>query len=60
LKARKETGKRENGAGKVVQDTTFREGKKLFSPALKVPRQCLIVLLAEIRLREGDALGAKR
>jgi hypothetical protein len=36
-----------------VSDTTFRW-------ALKVPRQCPLVLLLEVRLTEGKALGSEQ
>jgi hypothetical protein len=29
-------------------------------PALKVPRQCPLVLLVEIHLREGNSLGSEK
>jgi hypothetical protein len=32
-------------------------GKKIFSPVLKVPRQCSLVLPAEVRFKEGEGLG---
>jgi hypothetical protein len=32
-------------------------GRKIL--ALKVPRQCPLVLLVEVRLREGKALGSQ-
>jgi hypothetical protein len=35
-------------------------GKILFSPVLKVPRQCPLVLPVEVRLREGKALGSEK
>jgi hypothetical protein len=31
-----------------------------FSPALKVPRQCPLVLLIDVCLREDEALGSKK
>jgi hypothetical protein len=42
----------------AVRDTTSKGwgGKKYFSPVLKVPRQCPLVLLVKARLREGEAL----
>jgi hypothetical protein len=42
-----------------VSDTTFNGRQKHF-PALKVPMQCLLVLLVHIRLREGKALGSEK
>jgi hypothetical protein len=33
--------------------------QKVF-PALKVPRQCPFVLLVEVRLKEGKALGSEK
>jgi hypothetical protein len=35
-----------------MSDTTFK-GRTKFFPALKVPRQCPLVLLVGVRLREG-------
>jgi hypothetical protein len=29
-------------------------------PGLKVPRQCPLILLVEVRLREGKALGSEK
>jgi hypothetical protein len=37
--------------GGVVRDIEFQEGRKCF-PALKVHRQCPLVLLVEVRLRD--------
>jgi hypothetical protein len=45
-----------------VTDTTFKGGgkkSKLFSSVLKVPRQCPFVLLVEVCLRKGEALGSE-
>jgi hypothetical protein len=46
--------------GEVLSDTTFGGGKKHFAPVLKVPRQCPFVLLVEVLLREGEALGSEK
>jgi hypothetical protein len=45
----------------VVRDTTVGGGgaRNYFSPVLKVPRQCSLVLLVEVCLREGGALGSE-
>jgi hypothetical protein len=44
----------------VVRDTTFKRREKHFlSPILKVPRQCPLVLLVEVCLTEGEALGSE-
>jgi hypothetical protein len=42
-----------------VRYAAFKWGEReiFMSPALKFPRQCPLVLLAEICLREGEALG---
>jgi hypothetical protein len=48
------------GSGEVVKTTLHSGGrgqKHFFPPALKAPRQCPLVLLVEIRLRKGKALG---
>jgi hypothetical protein len=43
----------------VVRDTTFNRGKKNnISPFLKVPRQCWLVFLVLVFLREGNELGS--
>lgn len=36
----------------------FKEGKEDF-PTLKVPSQCILILLAVVRLREGKELGSE-
>jgi hypothetical protein len=40
----------------VVTDATFKElgARTSFSQLLKVPRQCQLVLLVEVRLRQGE------
>jgi hypothetical protein len=49
----------------IVTDTTYKVGEiytcmyKHF-PALKVPRQCPLVLLVVVRLIEGRALGSEK
>jgi hypothetical protein len=43
----------------VVGDTTCKEGGQKHVPALKVPRQCPLVLLVEVRLK-GEALGGEK
>jgi hypothetical protein len=35
-------------------------GKKYFYPVLKAPRQCPLVILVEVHLREGKALGSQK
>jgi hypothetical protein len=42
-----------------VRDTTFNGGggEHFFPPVLKVPRQCPLVLLVEVCLRESKAFG---
>jgi hypothetical protein len=43
-----------------VRDTIFKGrggGRNIFSPVLKVPRQCPLVLPIEVCLRVGNALG---
>jgi hypothetical protein len=42
-----------------VRDDIFNGVQKHFS-ALKVPRQCPLFLLVEIRLREGKALESEK
>jgi hypothetical protein len=46
------------GGGGVVDKTEEGQKKTIFSPVLKVSRQCPLVLLVEVRLREGKALGS--
>jgi hypothetical protein len=43
----------------VTRYNTVNGGKKIFSPVLKVPRQCPHALLVEVRLREGKAYGSE-
>jgi hypothetical protein len=43
--------------GLVVKDFIFYWSQNF--PALKTPRQCSLVLLVEVRLRAGKALGGK-
>jgi predicted metal-dependent RNase len=59
---KKETKREESESGmEVVKDITFRGGRKyIFLPVLKVPRQCSLVLLVEVRLREGDAFRNRK
>jgi hypothetical protein len=40
------------------EGTTFKGWGQLFQ-ALKIPRQCPLVLLVEVRLTEGKALGSE-
>jgi hypothetical protein len=43
-----------------VRDTTFNGGQEtFFPPILKVPRQCPLALLVEVRSRDGKAYEAK-
>jgi hypothetical protein len=46
----------------VAKDFTFerREEEIFFLPVLEVPRQCTLVLLVEVRLRECDAVGNRK
>jgi hypothetical protein len=50
-------GEREKTRREVgVRDTTFKgEQENVSPPGLKVPRQCSLFLLLEVRLREGKA-----
>jgi hypothetical protein len=41
----------------IIRNDTFGEGGELF-PALKVPRQCPLVLPVAVRSRVGKALGS--
>jgi hypothetical protein len=41
-----------------VKDALFKVGGTERCPALKVPRLCPFVLLDEVRLREGQAVGS--
>jgi hypothetical protein len=49
---------REEKVGRgIVRETTHKRcKKKYFSPVLKVPRQCWLVLLAVVRLKGGNDL----
>jgi hypothetical protein len=40
-----------------VRDTIFKGGNRGKFSAMKVPRQCLLVLLVKVGLREGKVLG---
>lgn len=53
-----ENERRESGRG-VVRDTTFwgRARKQFFSPVLKVSRHFTLILLVQIRMRDGKVLG---
>jgi hypothetical protein len=45
-----------------VKDTKFKEEEEKtldFSPLLEVHRQCLLVLLVEVSLRDGEALRSE-
>jgi hypothetical protein len=44
---------------KRKREGEVREGNFLF-PVLKVPNQCPLVLLLEVRLREGKALESEK
>jgi hypothetical protein len=47
--------------GEVVRHNVTKRGQEtFFPPVLKVPRQCPLVLLAEVRLREGKGLGSEK
>jgi hypothetical protein len=53
--------RREEKVGEVVRNTTFGGQEILFlSPVLEVPRQCPLILLVEVYLREGEALGSEK
>jgi hypothetical protein len=41
----------------VARDTTIKGGARIFSPVLKVPRQCPFVPLIEVCLKKGETLG---
>jgi hypothetical protein len=56
LRERERGGRRE--IGEVMRNTTFRGAHIAFS-GLKVPRQCPLFLLVEIRLRGGVALRSE-
>jgi hypothetical protein len=43
----------------MVSKKHILTGREKRSPALKVPRQCPLVLLVEVRLGEGKALGSE-
>jgi hypothetical protein len=43
-----------------VIDALITGGMKRFSPVLKVPRQCPIAFLVEVRLGVGEALGSEK
>jgi hypothetical protein len=45
-----------------MRGITFKGGKEkhLLPPVLKVLRQCHILLLVELRLREGKASGSEK
>jgi hypothetical protein len=34
--------------------------KEIFPPFLKAPKQCLLLSLVEVRLKEGKALGSEK
>jgi hypothetical protein len=42
-----------------VRETGFMGGDRKIVPNFKVPRQCPHFLLAEVRMREGTALGSE-
>jgi hypothetical protein len=44
----------------LVKDTTFRKGKKYFSPVLKVPRHGHLVLLVQVCLTEDENFGSEK
>jgi hypothetical protein len=49
--------------GEVVRGTTFNGGKGRsisYSPALKLPRPCSLILLVNVSLREGKAVGSEK
>jgi hypothetical protein len=47
--------------GEVVRHTTIKGGQgTFFPPVLKVPRQCPLALLVEVRLGEGKVLGSEK
>jgi hypothetical protein len=50
----------EVGRGELVRDITLSGITKYFYPLLNVPRQCLLVILLELRLTEGRALGIEK
>jgi hypothetical protein len=58
LKRERERERRDK-VREVARETIFKgeEKETFFSPVLKVPRQCPLVLLVEICLREGKAFG---
>jgi hypothetical protein len=44
----------------VVRDASFREAEADMLAALKISRQCLLVLLMEVLSRKGEALGSEK
>jgi hypothetical protein len=47
---------REEKVVAIVRDITFYCGQKVFLP-FKVPRQFLLVLLVEVRLKDSESFG---
>jgi hypothetical protein len=43
-----------------VIDSIITGAMKMFSAGLKVPRQCPLAFLVEMRLRVGEALGSEK
>jgi hypothetical protein len=50
---------KEDNLGWGVRNTTFEKVQKL-PRALNIPRQCPLVLLAAVRLKEGKASGSEK
>jgi hypothetical protein len=51
--------KKEKRKWGMVSNKHILMGREKRFPALKVPRQCPLGLLVEVRLREGKALGSE-
>jgi hypothetical protein len=59
LKPKREREREERKVGWVVRDTTFnRRGKKAKFAAMKVPRQCPLVLLVKVSWIGGKTFGS--
>jgi hypothetical protein len=57
FKRERERKREEKLRRRSERETTYEKGKKnTFSPVLKVPRQCWLVLLLVVSLREGNDL----
>jgi hypothetical protein len=51
---------REKVSGGADKHYILGWGKKHFSSVSKIPRQCPLVLLVDVPLREGEALGKEK